>query len=240
MSTEVKDAEPSQSSDIRRNVRERLLLPLGIPVVAAIVVALLGVSFSRVFLAGHGHGSGHEGTAEAVVQEASKSSAPVMWATIITILVLFGAAGISLMKSMRSTSFSLLAVGAVVLVVISGSVLAGAGDVKTETVDFGRPTAEEIAAADPANAVEIDALGTNQFQAKEFSAQPGVVHVDYIGKGGTHRLKIRDARYNWFDLAVSNTSVDAGDINLDAGTYYVFCPIPGHEQAGMYADLVVK
>ena len=53
-------------------------------------------------------------------------------------------------------------------------------------------------------------------------------------------MKIKDARYNWFDLAVNNTSVDAGDINLDAGTYYVFCPIPGHEQAGMYADLVVK
>ncbi|HMS24659.1 MAG TPA: sulfocyanin-like copper-binding protein [Acidimicrobiia bacterium] len=238
MSTEVKDTEPSQSSEIRRNVRERLLLPLGIPVVAAIVVALLGVSFSRVFLAGHGQG--HEGAAEAVVEEASKSSAPVMWATIITIIVLFGAAGISLMKSMRSTSFGLLAVGAVVLVVVSGSVLAGAGDVKAETVDFGRPTAEEIGAADPANKVEIDALSSNLFQAKEFFAKPGIVRVDYVGKGGTHRLKIRDARFNWFDLVVNNASIASGDIKLDAGTYYVFCPIPGHEQAGMYADLVVK
>jgi xanthine/uracil permease len=104
------------------NVKNRLVLPVLIPIVVALLVGLLGISFSRIFLAGAG--GGEEAAAEAV--EHSKSSAPVMWATIVTIIVLLGAVGISIMR-MRSTSFKLIISGAVLAVILAGAVLFSAG-----------------------------------------------------------------------------------------------------------------
>lgn len=225
-------------SELKKNFKDRLLLPVAIPVVVAFVVALLGVSFSRIFLAGANKGA-EEGVTEAV-GEVSKSPAPVIWAIIFMLVILIGAAGLSMMSSMKTTSFALVASGAIVAVIVAGSVLAGAGDVHVQTEDFGKPTEAEITAADPANKVEIDALGTNQFQSKEFSAKPGTVLIDYVGKGGTHNLKIKDTRYSWFFLEVNAGTTDSDNVNFETGTYYLFCAIPGHEAAGMHADLVVK
>jgi plastocyanin len=227
---------PETEKELKKNLRERLILPFAIPLGAAVVVALLGISFSRVFLAGAGDHSG----AESVAEEVSKSPAPVLWATIITLFVLFGAAGISMMKSMKTTTFVLAVSGFLVAAVLAGSILAGASDVKEETVEIGNPTEAELAAAQPVPRLEIDALPTNVFQSKVFETQAGITEIDYIGKGGGHRLKFKDSRFNWFDLVVNGTSTDAAPINLEAGTYYIFCPIPGHEAAGMFADLVVK
>lgn len=240
--TEAGSNEPvdneHNSEDVRKNVKDRLVLPFAIPLIAAAVVALMGISFSRIFLAG-----GNSGAGEAVagaVEEASKPYAPMMWATIITIVILLGAAGVSAMKSMRATSFVLLIAGTLLTVTLAGAVLSGAGETKTEAVDFGKPTEADLATVDPANVIDIDALGTNQFQAKEFTAAPGVLRINFIGKGGSHRLKIKDPRFNWFDLAVNAGTQQSGDIIAEPGKYYVFCPIPGHEEAGMFANIVVK
>lgn len=242
--TESKSADSETTSEdtsreIKKNFRERIYLPLAIPLVVSAIVALMGISFSKVFLAGAG-GHSESGAVE-VAGEAAKSSAPVMWASIITLVVLFGAAGISAMKSMRGTSFTLLIAGGIVAVIVAGSVLAGASDVTESAVEFGRPTEAEITEADPTNVLAVDALGSNQFQSKKFEAKAGVLKIDYIGKGGSHRLKFKDARFNWFDLVVASAgAVDSGEVKLEPGSYYIFCPIPGHEAAGMYADLEVK
>lgn len=227
-----------QQNDVKNNFRDRLILPIAIPVGAAALVALLGISFSRVFLAGGHKGEGSAATQ--VAEEVSKSPAPVMWATIVTLVVLFGAAGISMMKSMKSTTFVLAISGFLVASVFAGSILAGASDVTEEVALVGKPTEAQLTEAEPLPKLEIDALPSNAFQAKEFEIQAGITEIDYIGKGGGHRLKFKDARFNWFDLVVNGTSTDAAPIELEAGTYYIFCPIPGHEAAGMFADLIVK
>jgi len=237
MSTETK---PETEKETKKNLRERLILPFAIPIGAAAIVALLGISFSRVFLAGAGNQSASESGLENVAEEVSKSPAPVLWATIITLFVLFGAAGISMMKSMKTTTFVLSVSGFLVAAVLAGSVLAGASDVKEEAVEIGNPTETELVAAEPIPNLEIEALPTNSFQAKQFETQAGITEIDYLGRGGGHRLKFKDSKFNWFDLFVNGTSTDSAPINLEAGTYYIFCPIPGHEAAGMFADLVVK
>lgn len=219
------------------NLKNRLILPLAIPVVAVCIVAVLGVSFSRFFLAAANTKTAEEATE--VVEHTQHSTVPVLWATIITLIILFGAAGVSLMKSMRSTTFGLLAISAIVSIVLAGAVLSGAGEKHEEAVNYGLPTEAEMATADPANVVEIDALGTNTFQANEFNATTGVVNIRYIGKGGTHLLIFDgDPRFSWFELAVNAGTEAEQAVLLEPGTYQVHCPIPGHEK--MRADIVVK
>ncbi len=233
MTTETETQNNEESGELKKNLRDRLFLPFAIPLGAAAILALLGISFSRVFLAG-----GQEG--ESTVEHAAKSPAPVMWAAIITLLVLFGAAGISMMKSMKTNTFVLVISGFLVASVLAGSVLAGASDVKEEVVLIGQPTEAEITEASPLPILEVDALPNNTFQSTKFEVDAGITEIAYIGKGGGHRLKFKDTRFNWFDLVVNGTSTDSAPIKLDEGTYYIFCPIPGHEAAGMFADLVVK
>ena len=44
-----------------------------------------------------------------------------------------------------------------------------------------------------------------------------------------------------FELDVSKKGdVDAGAVDLEPGTYVLFCDIPGHRPAGMVAELVVS
>lgn len=234
MQTEEHVEEHSSSEE--KNFKDRFLLPVGIPVIATLIVLFMGVSFSRVFLAGANKGGG-EGAAEAV-EHASKSSAPVMWATIITLVVLLGAAGVSLMRAMKNSSFKLLIVGIVVTVFLAGSVLYGAGEEQEEGLAFGQPTPEEQSSADLNNRVDIEALGTLTFQSSEFQATSGVVQINYIGKGGAHLLKFKDSRFNWFELAVNNTSIASGSVTLVTGDYVVFCPIQGHEN--MIATLKIQ
>lgn len=73
MSVEIQE-NPSEQDENKKNLRERLYLPFTIPLISAGLVALLGISFSRIFLAG----AHEEEGAVAVAGEASKSSNPVL------------------------------------------------------------------------------------------------------------------------------------------------------------------
>lgn len=142
------------------------------------------------------------------------------------------------MRYMRTMTFRLILVGVIVLVVVSGAILFSAGEPVKTSLTYGQPTPEEQKAADPNNKVEIEALGNLTFQASDFTAKAGVVHFVYIGVGGTHQLKIKDDRLNWFDLAVTAPATATGDVKLEPGQYTVYCPIQGHQN--MHAVLTVK
>lgn len=223
-------------SETKKNFRDRFALPITIPIVGAVLVALIGISFSRIFLAGAAHKSEGEGAAEAAVGEATKSSNPVLWASLVTIIVLVGAASISLARSMRPLSFKLILAATVLVIVVTGSIIYGSGEEVKAGASAGIPTTEELAAADPANAIEVDALGNLTFPQSEYSAKPGAVHIKYVGKGGSHQLKF-SGKFDWFNLAVNEGTVAEADVTLEAGEYVIYCPIPGHE--AMKATLTV-
>ncbi len=222
--------ETLEKDETKKNFRERFLLPFSIPVVATLVVALLGISFSRIFLAGVGEHSGDK-------SPGSGATTPVMWATIITLVVLIGAALISAAR-MKNYSFNLIVVLSLLTIISIGAVMYSSGELGEETLQFGQPTPEEQASADPENAVAIQALPTNLFDSDQYSAEAGVVTFDYIGRGGAHTLRFKDARLNWFELVVNDTSTAQGQVSLEAGEYVVFCSIPGHDR--MIANLSVQ
>ena len=236
MSSNTEEKEESNLSETQKNFRDRIKLPILITIVGAGLVALLGISFSRIFLAGSSTGSEGAEVAEGAAEHASKSSNPVLWASIITLVILLGAGAISLAKSMRPMSFKLILLGTVLVVSITGSIIYGSGEEPKAGAVSGIPTPEELSTADPANAIEVDALGNLTFSQNEYTVKPGVVNIKYIGVGGTHQLKFA-GKFDWFDLVVNTGTEAAADVTLTEGDYVIFCPIPGHEN--MTANLHV-
>jgi plastocyanin len=87
-------------------------------------------------------------------------------------------------------------------------------------------------------AVTVHAKDTLKFDKAEYRAGPGDVTFDYVNDGSIpHTLDIEGTA---FELKVDDkTKTASGSVNLAAGTYTLYCDIPGHRSAGMQAKLVV-
>ena len=77
------------------------------------------------------------------------------------------------------------------------------------------------------------------FGADTYEADAGTVEFEYVNEGVIqHTLVIEGVED--FKLEVETRGdVDRGSVELDAGSYVLICDFPGHEQAGMVADLEV-
>ena len=81
--------------------------------------------------------------------------------------------------------------------------------------------------------------GTDQlkFDETSYTAEAGTVDVTYVNDGSVaHTLLIRGV--NGFKLSIGHE--DEGTVDLEPGEYTLYCDVPGHEQAGMAADLTVS
>jgi hypothetical protein len=97
---------------------------------------------------------------------------------------------------------------------------------------YHRPTGAPVAT------LEVDALPSLTFQAKEFSVPAGVIQINYNDLGGTHTLAFTDPKLSGFQLAVPQGPT-SGKVRLEPGTYTIYCTIPGHRQAGEQATITV-
>ncbi len=76
-----------------------------------------------------------------------------------------------------------------------------------------------------------------KFDAESYDADAGCIEVTYENTGSVaHTLLIKEQ--SGFKLSMGD--MDTGTIDLADGTYVLYCDIPGHEAAGMEADLVVS
>lgn len=78
------------------------------------------------------------------------------------------------------------------------------------------------------------------FPQDEYRAKAGAVDFVYTNTGSIlHTLVIEDV--GGFELSVSaKGDVDEGSVELEPGTYTLYCDVAGHRAAGMVADLVVE
>lgn len=78
------------------------------------------------------------------------------------------------------------------------------------------------------------------FPETAFEAVAGEVQVQYRNDGSiAHTLLIEDV--DGFKLEVaSNGDVDDGSVELQAGSYTLYCDVAGHREAGMEATLDVN
>jgi hypothetical protein len=79
------------------------------------------------------------------------------------------------------------------------------------------------------------------FDQETYYAPRGEIDVDYIGPAGSpvpHDLKIEGQDSAFVFLPTDLDEVE-GDVDLEAGTYVLFCSLTGHRGLGMEASLVV-
>lgn len=198
--------------------KTRFWLPLLIPIGAILAVAFYTLNVSRLFLA------------------ASKgdSTPAVVIAAGITLAILAGASLLSAFPGVRTSSIFLGITGVMVLVLMSGSIVLGASEPekKAGKAGYQEPTGAAV------NTLEVDALPSLAFQAKNFDVPGGINLIKYVGKGGTHTL-VFDGAFPGFELAVP-TGKNAAKADLVAGkTYTIYCTISGHRAAGMEATVTV-
>lgn len=88
--------------------------------------------------------------------------------------------------------------------------------------------------------VTVHASDALKFDKSDYTARAGEVTIGYVDEGSlTHTLVVKDQ--NGFKLQVtSHGDTKTGKITLAAGSYTLFCDIPGHEAAGMKATLNVS
>lgn len=196
-------------------ISTRAVLPFALPVLASIAVALWVLNISRAFIAG------------------GKTGALVI-ALIVTVGIMAGAAIASAAPRMQTSTLVLVVAAAVVLIVSAGFVSLGPSESEGEGEASGY-----VEPAGPAVAtLEVDALPSLKFQADEFTTQAGINEIVYLDKGGTHTLLFEETEFAGFKLQVPPD--DSGKIDLPAGTYTIFCDVPGHQAAGMEATLTVE
>src|SRR5215471_742177 len=201
-------------------VKDRLLLPLLVPILSAIAVGMLAVNISRVFLAG------------------SSDTVSLITAIIITISILGGASLLAAAPHMKTSSLAMVT-GLVVVIIVSGGLLTLGPSLGHEE---GAPACTEPTGA-AASTVTVSAGPGTSFNGVKFdgnyTASPGVVGVDYGGDAG-HTLAFRQANVLCNELH-STGSPTKGKVLLKAGqTYNIYCTVPGHAAAGMEATITVS
>jgi plastocyanin len=193
----------------------RLILPFALPILAGLAVLLWTLNLSRVFLAGGKTGS-------------------LVIVMIVTVSIMAGAAAMSAMPRLRTSSKMLIVAFVIALIVSAGIVTLGPSEEKEAAGGGGyqQPKGKPVAT------VEVDALPTLKFQAKEFTTQAGINQIKYVDRGGTHTLVFEDPAFSGFILKVPPS--DSGKVELKKGDYVIFCTIPGHRAAGMQATIKVE
>jgi len=215
--TETTAADVQPMAAAPNPVRDRLWLPLVLPLAAMAAIAVFVLNVSRVLLAsGNGAGS-------------------VVVGTIVTVVILIGAAVISASPRLRTSTLTMTLSALMVVVVGAGLVTLGPSEDHEggEEVGFVEPE------GDPTSTLEVDALPQLRFQSDEFTVPGGILGIDYVGRGGTHTLLFEDPQYQGFRLEVAGEETDSGKVEIAEGEYVIFCDVPGHRAAGMEATVTI-
>ena len=122
-------------------------------------------------------------------------------------------------------------------VLIAGTILlalglAACGDTEGGDSEEATPTGGD------GGALEVVAHDIG-FDADSYETSAGDVELSYVNEGAIpHTLVIEGV--DGFKLEVaSEGDEDSGSVSLEAGSYVLFCDVPGHRDAGMEATLEV-
>jgi plastocyanin len=202
-----------------KELRDRVLIPLSIPLAAAVVIVIIVLNFSRILLAVEERGSEAVATAIAIVAASS---------------VLFGAAWFSARGEERSGRNVSALVGAGLVLVMAGVV--GAEAIEEERRDAAAEAArEELGEPDLA----VTAGPGFKFTPPQATAPPGKVIIEYVNADTQAHTFVIDG-VPGFKLEVgSKGQKEKGEADLEPGTFTYFCDIPGHRQGGMEGSLTV-
>ncbi len=194
----------------------RLILPLALPIGAAVLLAVFVLNVSRVLLA-------------------TGSNGAVVMGTALIIVILGGAALISAAPRLRTSSLVMIVSAGFIVIITAGLVAAPASVEPSTTAASNGP----LNPAGPAKGtLQIQALPTLKFNATQYTVPAGIVAIHYASLGGSHTLAIDNPKYASFLLQVPPAA--NAKVLLPKGTYTVYCTIPGHRAAGMQATITAQ
>jgi plastocyanin len=194
-------------------VKDRLLIPLLLPFLSMIAIALYTLNVSRVFLAGG-------------------STIALGIAAGITISILAGGALISASPRLRTSSL-VMVMGLVLVIVVSAGLLT-LGPSLESGEGGGGPLPQPSGPA--ASTVTVAAQANITYNASDYPAKAGTVEIDLTGASG-HTLQFREITYQGFPLSTSG-GPSKGKVTLKPGQYNIYCTITGHA-ATMHATITV-
>ena len=201
-----------------KEFRERVLIPLSIPLLAAAVIVFIVLNMSRVLLA---------------LEERVNATVTTAVAIILASAILFGSAYISAKGETRSSAnLSVLAAAGITLLL--------AGFIGFEAIQEKHD--EEIAlqkekqkAAGPVD-VSIHAFDIG-FKQKAVTTHSGKNTIEEVNDGATRHTLVIDGVPGFFLEVPTGGAKAAKTVDLKPGTYTYFCDVPGHRQAGMEGKL---
>ena len=119
--------------------------------------------------------------------------------------------------------------------------LAGAAALTITLTACGDTGADSDGAAGgctPASSVTVHAQDALKFDAKSYDAAAGCIEITYTNDGSLAHTLVMKGQRDFKKLSIGDT--DKETITLEPGTYTLYCDIPGHEAAGMEAELTVS
>jgi plastocyanin len=103
--------------------------------------------------------------------------------------------------------------------------------------DDSTTTTTAASGAGTPSSLTVHALDQLKFDKTAYTAKAGTIDVSYVNDGTiAHTLLVQGVK--GFELKVPGQ--DKGSVDLKAGTYTLYCDLPGHEAAGMKATLTVS
>ncbi|MEX0664765.1 MAG: hypothetical protein WD598_08345 [Acidimicrobiia bacterium] len=192
----------------------RGILPLALPILAAVAMAVWVINLSRAFLVG-----GKEGALVIVM--------------VVTLTIMAGASLMSAASRIR-TGTSVMLVAALLMTIVTAGIITlgpsedhGEGEVASYQEPKGKPVAE----------LAVVALASIKFDKDAYTVTPaGITEVVYSGAPG-HTLLIEDQKFAGFIL--TSDRPDSLKAELDPGEYTIYCNVPGHRST-MHAAVTVE
>jgi plastocyanin len=196
-----------------KELKDRVLIPLAVPLLALAVIVVVVLNFSRILLA-------LEGDVATFVAIVTASA------------VLFGCAWFSARGEARSaTNIGVLAVAGMFLV-FSG--LAGMAKINEEKTEAAAAAGGDQGPPD----LTITAFDLG-FREKQATAAAGDIKIAYVNDGSLLHTLLFDNVGGFKEQVNAKGDKDQDTVKLEPGTYVYFCDIAGHRVAGMEGTLTV-
>lgn len=205
-----------------KEFRDRVLIPLSIPVISLAVIAVVVLNISRMLIALEERNSANFATAMAIV----------VGSVVLGVFTYISAVG-----EQRSKNNAAVLAMSGVLVLFGGLVGYEAIREKEEAEHAEAAHGEITGPAD----VTIDAIdiGFTQKEAQA-AAKPDGIIIEYVNAGSQAHTLLFEEFPQFPKLEVtSKGATDKGVAKLTPGSYTYFCDIPGHRAAGMEGKLTV-
>lgn len=77
------------------------------------------------------------------------------------------------------------------------------------------------------------------FEPEDLDASAGTVTIELVNEGSAQHTFVIEELDDTTVADAAAGATDTGTVDIEAGTYTVYCDVPGHREAGMEATLTV-